>query len=677
MLLGRIFARAVLFALPLVCAPVLAQSPAPLALPDLSTLTFTGATASQVHMIGADSAGGVYIGGSFTQVNGLPTAGAARLAADGTLDTTWTSGLPGGTATKAHVDGGGGVNLVVFDGSSVWTVWRRTASSGVLVHTATTGYGISAVSSDRAGNLYVAEFASAIEIWFGHTVSATVYKVSPSGGRIAGFQLDLNGQNPCETTAMAVGIIPRVLAMTHDGADMLYIAGDFTMASSTAPGAVITATSGGLVRVSTATGNLDTWFPVPATEPASAATSAGLKAAKLTCIATAAALVHDVAVPGDGFVYAAGSFDRRGAQALARFSDTTAAVDASWKPAFPASPGSVPIVSAIVLDRERHRIYAGDRNVNRFAAYWLFPGAARDATFDPQPDQGVDQLGIAGARVTAGGNFTAFGSAPRVNVAAFPLSGTSIIENYYQSILGRAPDSSGIAFWGNSAVSLAARGASPNEAYIAMAMFFFASQEFRATPLTDAEFVDRLYLTFFDRTADASGKQFWVQSIGETSRENVLFAFMFSPEFDSYMSTNLNGPYPMRPEIGVVMDFYRGALGRLPDSGGLSGWVNLFRQAQCSADPVGNAYQAALAISDAFFKSAEYAQRARANGEYVSDLYNAFMRRSADGNGFFFWENRLGGSFSRDDARRTFVDTPEFGARVQAIANAGCVAQMQ
>ncbi len=254
----------------------------------------------------------------------------------------------------------------------------------------------------------------------------------------------------------------------------------------------------------------------------------------------------------------------------------------------------------------------------------------------------------------------------------------AIIDHYYSTILNRPADSVGKAFWQSEVTRMSNLGVSANEAYIAMAGYFFTSAEFLARGLNDAQFVQNLYLTFFNRSADQGGLDYWkAQLASGLPRDMVMYAFMFSPEFTSFMSQNVGISY-QRAEVGVVVDYYRGAFARLPDDGGLKYWVNQFRTAQCSGNPTGNAYSTAISIANGFFGGADYWAVPHTASHYTSDLYNAFMRRSADLAGYNYWVNQLTtNTQSYDQVRRSFIDTPEFAARVQAVASQACTGPMQ
>jgi hypothetical protein len=262
------------------------------------------------------------------------------------------------------------------------------------------------------------------------------------------------------------------------------------------------------------------------------------------------------------------------------------------------------------------------------------------------------------------------GARQPIRVALWGTGEKSFVRHYYTSILGRQPDSGGKAFWESEATRMFSLGADLNEAWYAMAMAFFASAEYTSTSRTNAAFASNLYRTFFSRAADAGGLSYWTAQLDAgLPREIALAAFMFSPEFAA-LSRSAYGTTPARAEIDMVVDFYRGLLGRLPDSAGFNHWVAQFRAAQCQGSAA--IFAQVEAISGAFAGSGEYAGRQRSNPGYVGDLYNAFLRRGGDLDGVRFWLDQLNAGRPRDQLRRDFVASAEFSARVQAVVAQGC-----
>ncbi|MBK8321719.1 MAG: DUF4214 domain-containing protein [Betaproteobacteria bacterium] len=269
------------------------------------------------------------------------------------------------------------------------------------------------------------------------------------------------------------------------------------------------------------------------------------------------------------------------------------------------------------------------------------------------------------------GTLTVQSSAGPVTV---PLAGTgerSLVTHYYRSILRRAPDGGGKAFWESEKVRLPSLGANVNETWYAMATFFFFSSEYQSFNRDDTGFVSDLYNTFFNRPADGGGLTFWTGLLSQgMPREVVLVSFMFSTEFQTFTQA-IFGNVQARKEVDTVVDFYRGLLSRLPDDGGFASWVGQFRTAQCQG--AGSVYTTVEAISSSFANGGEYASRNRTNAQYVGDLYNAFLRRGGDLGGVQFWISQLTGGATRSAIRQQFIASPEFTNRVNAIIAEGCI----
>jgi len=247
----------------------------------------------------------------------------------------------------------------------------------------------------------------------------------------------------------------------------------------------------------------------------------------------------------------------------------------------------------------------------------------------------------------------------------------SLVTHYYRSILRRAPDTGGLPYWQSEAARVAGLGANVNETWFALAQGFFNSAEYRAFNRDATGFVTDLYTTFFNRAPDSGGLAYWTGLMGQGMPPGVvLVSFMFSPEFAAF-AQSIFGNTAARAEVDTAVDFYRGILSRLPDSGGFNYWVQQFRAAQCAG--AASVYANVESISSGFADSPEYASRARSNADFVGDMYNAFLRRGGDLDGVNYWIGQLNsGSRTRENVRRAFITTPEFSARVQGIINQGC-----
>lgn len=254
----------------------------------------------------------------------------------------------------------------------------------------------------------------------------------------------------------------------------------------------------------------------------------------------------------------------------------------------------------------------------------------------------------------------------------FDVNVGAAVRGYYERILGRAPDSSGSAFWSNEASRLVQLGADIREVFYTMAMQFFGSAEYRARSRTDAQFIGDLYQTFFNRQADSAGSAYWQGELAAVqSRSALLNSFLFSPEFTDTMR-GIFGSASVRPEINMTMDLFRGAFGRLPDSDGYNFYLTQLRTAQCGGSASVGAKVSEIA--DTFFSSQEYTLKARTNPDFMGDVYNTYLRRGpgGDSTGFNYWVSETPRR-GRDAVRGAFIPSPEFQNRVAAVVAAGCL----
>jgi sugar lactone lactonase YvrE len=258
--------------------------------------------------------------------------------------------------------------------------------------------------------------------------------------------------------------------------------------------------------------------------------------------------------------------------------------------------------------------------------------------------------------------------------ASVPLTGTgerSLTSHYYQTILQRAPDPTGFTFWEGEAARVTGLGANINETWFAMAMSFYSSDEYKAFHRDDRAFVTDLYHTFFNREPDSGGLDYWSGLVTQGMPRGVALAsFMFSTEFVNFAQV-IFGRAQVRPEMDMVTDFYRGLLGRLPDNDGFSHWLGLMRSSQCQGSYF--VRSTANQLSQLFVTSAEYTARNRTDEEFVGDLYNAFLRRGGDLPGVQYWINQAKSGMSRAGMATYFVNSQEFTNRIINVTSAGCL----
>ena len=246
----------------------------------------------------------------------------------------------------------------------------------------------------------------------------------------------------------------------------------------------------------------------------------------------------------------------------------------------------------------------------------------------------------------------------------------TLINYYYQSILGRTAEPEGAAHWANELSRLKGLEQESGEVLIAMSNHFFNSVEYGSRNRTDTQVVLDLYRTFLQRDPDPAEFEYWADSVAQGIPLSVILAsFQFSTEFEEFVRAHL-GPIGARTEGSLVLDFYRGYLDRLPEPGGLEYWISHFGADQCTNS---DAFAAQVAtIAEQFQNSTEYVSRNRSNHQFVGDLYSTFMRSSAETDGLAYFSQQLDGGASRASVQQAFLNSDEFEKRLAAAFREVC-----
>lgn len=101
------------------------------------------------------------------------------------------------------------------------------------------------------------------------------------------------------------------------------------------------------------------------------------------------------------------------------------------------------------------------------------------------------------------------------------------VTRFYQLCLGRDPDTAGLNSWVNNLKSGASTGANVGSGFI-------FSAEFTGRHLDNSTWLDVLYQAFFNRAADAAGKNGWQTQLNSgTSQQAVLDGFTHGGEFST------------------------------------------------------------------------------------------------------------------------------------------------
>lgn len=229
---------------------------------------------------------------------------------------------------------------------------------------------------------------------------------------------------------------------------------------------------------------------------------------------------------------------------------------------------------------------------------------------------------------------------------------TDFVSRMYTVALNRNAEENGLKDWTNKLQTGEIDGAG-------IAWGFIGSQEFANRKLSNSDYLDVLYRTFFDREADTEGKSNWLSKMNAgTSREEVLNGFVNSQEFDNLCdsfgidnkavqaNTNSTGTGVR----GYVLRMYTKALNREGEQAGVEDWTNRINTRAMSPE----------AVAKSFFFSQEFANRHLSNEDYVETLYQTFMDRASDAGGKQYWMNKLNSGMSRQQVLEGFSRSEEF-----------------
>ncbi len=227
------------------------------------------------------------------------------------------------------------------------------------------------------------------------------------------------------------------------------------------------------------------------------------------------------------------------------------------------------------------------------------------------------------------------------------------VERLYTVALGRQSDPAGKADWINRVRVGGNTGAD-------LARGFLFSDEFLSKNMSNSDFVDVLYATFFDRPADEH-KADWLGLMDSGwTKTQVIDGFINSTEWANLCLTfGIASGSTFKPNLTVtpsqdVIDFatrlYTTCLGRNADQGGLDNWANQLANMQISGSDAAHG----------FFFSAEFINAGHDNEEYVTRLYRTFMGREPDPAGFADWVGQLNNGADRESVFQGFAGSAEW-----------------
>jgi hypothetical protein len=236
-------------------------------------------------------------------------------------------------------------------------------------------------------------------------------------------------------------------------------------------------------------------------------------------------------------------------------------------------------------------------------------------------------------------------------------SASAQVMRLYSATLNRVPDQGGLEANTGALASLGLQG---------LANTFVASAEFQARfgALNNQQFVEQLYVFALGRIGDAPGIASWVALLnGGASRGQVVVGFSESAENVGRTAATLNaGLWVPDQQALIIARLYDATFKRLPDVGGLTGWVNALKGGASVTD-----------IAAAFAGSAEFQATfgALSNQAFVEQLYRFCLNREGDAGGIAGWVNALNTGTSRASVLLGFSESAEHVALTAALWSGG------
>ena len=227
------------------------------------------------------------------------------------------------------------------------------------------------------------------------------------------------------------------------------------------------------------------------------------------------------------------------------------------------------------------------------------------------------------------------------------------VERLYVVALGRPSEAEGKAYWVEQVVKNGFTGAD------CARFFMLGAPEFLGRNLTDDEFVEVLYKTYFDRDSEPDGKAYWMGRLASgTERAVLVEEFIESVEWCNICAMYgvksgalyHKATVPSKNAVKFATRLYTCCLGRDPEEEGLQYWA----LALTNLDATG--YQAA----SLFFTLPEFVGLKTTNEEYLTRLYTTFMGREPEAEGFAYWLGHLSTDMNRLQVLQGFAQSQEF-----------------
>lgn len=237
------------------------------------------------------------------------------------------------------------------------------------------------------------------------------------------------------------------------------------------------------------------------------------------------------------------------------------------------------------------------------------------------------------------------------------ISGAAQVMRLYSAALGRTPDDAGLAANVAALDTLGLQG---------VANLFVNSAEFQSRfgNLTNVQFLQQLYVFALGRQGDGAGLQAWLNAMDNgMTRAQVVVGFSESAENQTRTAATLAaGLWMPDAEAHIIARMYDATLDRLPDPGGLVGWVALY-----------DGGMSLTQIAQSFVASPEFQARygALSNQQFIEQLYRFCLNREGDAPGVQAWVDLLNNGTSRAQVVVGFSESPEHIALTAPLWSGG------
>ena len=232
----------------------------------------------------------------------------------------------------------------------------------------------------------------------------------------------------------------------------------------------------------------------------------------------------------------------------------------------------------------------------------------------------------------------------------FDASGVAAqVTRLYDTVLQRAPDQAGLDMWVDQ---LEDRGGALKD----VANGFLNSAEFQAKTgrLSNADYVEFLYVNALGRASDPGGKANWIERLDNKSydRADLLIGFSESLEHKNATAALVaKGFFDTHDAYQTVALLYDSFAGRLPDASGLVHWAEALESGAMTLSQV----------AAGFANSAEFQGliKGMSHSDLVEFMYQNTLNRASDAVGKESWVKMLDAGLSDTDLLIGFSQSGE------------------